>query len=33
MNVSINTNDEDTCLINSATTCTILKSNKISLVW
>jgi len=28
MNIGINTNDEDLCLANSATTHTILKSNK-----
>jgi len=28
MNVGINTNDEDMCLINSAKTYTILKNNK-----
>jgi len=33
MNVGTSTNDEDICLIDSATTYTILKSNKFSIVW
>ena len=33
MNIGINTNDEDLCLADSATTHTILKSNKIFLLF
>jgi len=33
MNVGVSTNDEDMCLIDRATTRTILKSNNFSLLW
>ena len=33
MNVGINTNDEDMCLIDSATTYTILKNNTLFLLF